>query len=166
MHTEKCFILMIESFAGCFHLLIVLTLGLFQVMPRTLEELGPRSLYPKDEGRASKLSSWNSCPLSRQLLRSDSKSWLRYFTAWELDPIPCDFSRSCWSFDAIPDIFERFLNRLYCFDRLPECVCAVRQALCCMFSSTGSTPFIVHTRQSADSPASSSTLQLPLIDGP
>lgn len=82
------------------------TVGLFQVMPRTLYEFGPSSLKPNEEGRASKHSSRNSSPLSRQLALSDSKSWFRYFWAWLLVPIPWALSRLCWSLVAIPDILK------------------------------------------------------------
>lgn len=82
------------------------TVGLFQVMPRTLREFGPSSLKPKDEGSASKHSSSNSRPLSRQLFRRDSKSWFRYLTACELVPTPCALSRLCRSLSAMPGMFE------------------------------------------------------------
>lgn len=81
------------------------TVGLFQVTPRTLWESGPSSLKPKDEGNASKHSSSNSRPLSRQLLRRASKSWFRYLTACELLPTPRAFSRLCWSLSTMPGMF-------------------------------------------------------------
>lgn len=86
-------------------------------------------MKPKDEGSGSKHSSSNRRPVSRQLLRSSSKSWFKYFTAWSLEPIPWDFSRLCWSFAAMPDILK---DSKTC--RLPATalfVCAVRQVPCC-----------------------------------
>lgn len=106
------------------------TVGLIHLMPRTLWEFGPSSLKPNDEGSASKQSSSNSRPLSRQPLRRDSKSWFRYFTAWSLAPIPCAFSRLCWSFAAMPDMISDSWQEDGAGCRSPCAQVCVRVAVC------------------------------------
>lgn len=120
------------------------TVGLIHLMPRTLWEFGPSSLKPNDEGSASKQSSSNSRPLSRQPLRRDSKSWFRYFTAWSLAPIPCAFSRLCWSFAAMPDMISDSWQEDGAGCRSPCAQVCVRVAVSVIWTHTDS----VHTLSS------------------
>lgn len=84
-----------------------LTVGLFQVTPRTFEEPRPSSLKPRASGSAGNVTSQKSLPAERHCARRDAKSWFRYRDALALVPKPAATARLLARVEATPDMMAR-----------------------------------------------------------